>query len=1341
MATPLRALLLEDRLEDAAMLLFELRRAGFDPHPVRVSSEVDYLAALDDEFDIVIANYEMGSFDGLAALDLLQSRQLDLPFILISATSDEELAVESVRKGAADYLAKDRLERLGRAVARALDERQMRAEKRRGEAFLRLQERALTATANGVLICDAGQPDLPIIFCNRGFEQMTGYRIADVLGRNCRFLQGPETDPRTAEIIRQALAEEREVRVVIRNYRKDGSAFWNELAISPVRDGHVTHFIGISSDVSARKETEERLLRGERLLAQGQSVAHLGSFDWDIPTEQITWSEELYRIFGIEPGTRVSLAMIRRFLPPEDQPKMNGLIAPGPASDSIEFDHRILRPGGETRIVQLLAKRITNATGKVVRVSGTIQDITASRAAQAALRDSEARFRAIMDSAIDAVIIADEQLRITGFNPAAVTMFGRTHGEALGKPLRETILPKKDVAGNSGGFLRFLQSRENSDQGHRFEITAAHADGREFPAEITVTSASVDGRGAVTTYIRDLSAERAASALAAAKTDETLRQQSALLALASRQPSEYFASLQEILKCDAETLAVERVSFWNLRADATRLECQSLYLRTEGRLSDDPSGRPEMECPGCTDLLRLTEVLIVESALTDEKMSPFIEHIRALKIGAVLCVPVWAGAVVVGAVLHEHVGSDRIWSPEDLNFATSIASLVSLALAQRRRHEAEQALRESEERFRATFEQAAVGIGHLSLEGRWLWLNQRLCEIFGCSRGDLLSGGKGGTLHPEHPEPLAKGLQGLLKSEIDNFTSDQAFVRHDGSTVWVNITVGLKRSAAGEPLYFIAVLQDITDRKRAEERVLEQASLLDLTHDAIIVRDLEDRIVFWNHGAERLYGISGLEAIGLRESELLYIHSEDFEYGQGEVLEKGEWYGELRQRSRGQESEITVDARWTLVYGDDGEPRSILAINTDISGRKSLEDQFLRAQRMESIGTLASGVAHDLNNILAPILMAIPMLRGELPEKIRDSILDSMETSAQRGADIVRQVLTFARGVEGERVLLQPSHLLREMDKIAAETFPKTLAIRSDIPGDLWTVTGDATQLHQVLMNLCVNARDAMPDGGTLTVAAENFELDESSAAMTPGGRVGPYVMLQVSDTGIGIPRETLAKIFDPFFTTKELGKGTGLGLSTVMGIVKSHGGFLKVASEVGRGTTFRVYVPATVESRLMEREIQPMRLQRGNGELLLVVDDEASIRQVTAAILRKHGYEVLLACDGTDALATYAQRNGTVEAVLTDVVMPYIDGVALTRALKKLNPDVKIIASTGQGENARMGELHSLGVESFLSKPYTTEKLLRAIHELLAPDSDQPHKTTQIVGNVTNGVADLQVI
>ena len=247
----------------------------------------------------------------------------------------------------------------------------------------------------------------------------------------------------------------------------------------------------------------------------------------------------------------------------------------------------------------------------------------------------------------------------------------------------------------------------------------------------------------------------------------------------------------------------------------------------------------------------------------------------------------------------------------------------------------------------------------------------------------------------------------------------------------------------------------------------------------------------------------------------------------------------------------------------------------DLTERKKLEQQFLRAQRMESIGTLAGGIAHDLNNILAPILLSIGILKTTVTDPQAEMILETIEISAKRGADIVRQVLSFARGVEGERVEIQPKHLLKDLESIIHDTFPKNIRLEFSIPDETWTILGDPTQVHQILLNLCVNARDAMPNGGSLTVTVENRVLDEQYAAMNIQAKPGRYVQISVTDTGTGIPPDLVDKIFEPFFTTKELNKGTGLGLSTVMAIVKSHDGIINVYSEPGKGTTFKVYLPA----------------------------------------------------------------------------------------------------------------------------------------------------------------------
>jgi two-component system cell cycle sensor histidine kinase/response regulator CckA len=330
------------------------------------------------------------------------------------------------------------------------------------------------------------------------------------------------------------------------------------------------------------------------------------------------------------------------------------------------------------------------------------------------------------------------------------------------------------------------------------------------------------------------------------------------------------------------------------------------------------------------------------------------------------------------------------------------------------------------------------------------------------------------------------------------------------------------------------------------------------------------------------------------------------------------------------------------------------------------------------------------------------------------ALLSMIEESARRGANVVKQVLTFARGIEGERVVIKPTHLIHEMIDIAQKTFPKIIEIVGRYPDDLWSIEGDPTQLHQVLLNLSLNARDAMPNGGSLSLGAENFNVDENYASMMPGAKPGPHVMLRVSDTGGGMPRAMIDKIFDPFFTTKEVGKGTGLGLSTTLGIVKSHSGFISVYSEPEKGTTFKVFLPATaIQEELAQSKTSIVPIP-GNGERILVVDDEPNILGITKMILEKHKYDVVSANDGPEALAIFAQQMKSISVVLTDLSMPYMDGVALVRSLKKMRPDLSIVASTGQGEQVGVAELQSLGVKNFLTKPYDVPKLLRTVHDAL---------------------------
>jgi PAS domain S-box-containing protein len=504
------------------------------------------------------------------------------------------------------------------------------------------------------------------------------------------------------------------------------------------------------------------------------------------------------------------------------------------------------------------------------------------------------------------------------------------------------------------------------------------------------------------------------------------------------------------------------------------------------------------------------------------------------------------------------------------------------------------------------------------------------------------------------------------------------------------------------------------ERKRTEQKIAEQAALLDITTDAILVRDLENRILFWNKGAERLYGWKAEEAIGQPVDELLYKStSSQFQEAQTQLMETGEWYGELAHVTRAGKA-VLVASRWTLVRDKRGQPTSVLVVSTDITEKKQLEAQFLRAQRMESIGTLASGIAHDLNNILTPILANAQLLQMKIPnlEERSRQMLKTIELNTRRGATLVQQVLSFARGVEGKHTVLQIKHVIWEIQQMVEQTFPKSITVQTEIAKNLWIVAGNSTQLHQVLMNLCVNARDAMPRGGSLTLSAENVGIDEAYVRTHLDAKVGDYVRVTVADTGTGIDPDIIDRIFEPFFTTKEIGKGTGLGLSTVIGIIKSHNGFVEVISTIGKGTQFKIFLPAINATKPVDGPEPEVPI--GQGELILVVDDEAPIREVCQLALESYGYRALTVADGLQAIAAYGNRQHEVSLVLVDMMMPMMDGATTIRTLQSINPQVKIIAASGLTSSTQLTTDIRSGVQAFLPKPYTAEELVKTINTTL---------------------------
>lgn len=567
-------------------------------------------------------------------------------------------------------------------------------------------------------------------------------------------------------------------------------------------------------------------------------------------------------------------------------------------------------------------------------------------------------------------------------------------------------------------------------------------------------------------------------------------------------------------------------------------------------------------------------------------------------------------------------------------------------------------------------------------------------------------------LHPDDRpavEQMLVRFQG--EARIDVAEVDFRLQGKDESWRWFRArNTEFSRNADGAVVQILGSLQDITQRRAVTRRMRRQASLLNFARDAILEMDLEGRICFWNHGAADLYGWAPEAAQEACYFELLRAEPEISGSIIQTVLSSGGWSGELRLLKRDGE-EVVVQSRWSIV-AEEGEAASLLVIDTDISEKKALELQIIRSQRLESIGALAGGVAHDFSNILTPVLMGIEILRAQMEKPECLQILKTMEQTAGRGVGLIRQVLALARGGENSGSEVRPGKIIDEIAMIIRETFPSAIRLTTSFPPNLWSYSGDPTQLHQVLLNLCVNARDAMPRGGLLQLEAANVRLDENYARMAPRARPGAYVRISVMDEGEGIAPEHLGQIFDPFFTTKDIGKGTGLGLSTSRRIVESHGGFLNVSSQVGRGSRFDLFFPAEPgQDEGAEREQAGASIPCGRGECILIIDGDKSVGEMTAEALATYGYKVHAAVDGAEGVAIFAQNRGAIDLVLVDAEAQFLDGAATARVLRKLDPAVPIVAVCPAEAKRNLEE----GLfNTVLEKPFTAEEMLVAVRAVL---------------------------
>ena len=1050
----IRLLLIEDRPSDAELILHELRRAGYEPEWTRVETEPDYLAQLDQGWEIILADYNLPQFTGLRALELLNERGLAIPFIIVSGTIGEERAVQAMKDGASDYVMKDRLARLGPAVVRALREAALRRESKRAGAELRAATQLLASTVqtapDAIMALD---PQGRVILWNPAAERIFGWSAAEIHGQPCPHVP-PEKQGEFWSTFEGAKAGSPVVNLESQRRRKDGSLVEVSFSTAPLRDAE-GRFIGamaIFQDITERKRTESQL--------------------------------KCFASLGME------------------------------LSD---------------------AKSPSEAARTIVKAAA----------------------------------------ELLGWDACYLDLW---------KP----------------------------DQPHVTQLIGMDI---------------VNGQ----------------------------RVEVPLSPLAT-QPSPMMRRVMA--------------------------EGAQLILR-QGPADEQPP------------------------------LVPFGDTARRSQ--SLLLVPVRHGGQAIG-VLSVQTYRPNAYAASDLSTLQALADHCAGTLD---RLQAEEALRENEERLRVCIETTATGFVMVDANGCVLDANLHYAQLAGYEKVGQILGRSvtEWTAAYDQARNAAEIKKCVASGVVRGLQVD--YVHPDGVVVPIEINASIL--GVGDNLRVVTLCRDITERKRGEVKIREQAALLDQTSDAILVRTLDGLITFWNKGAEHLLGWTSQEMLGrnVKETQFAVVTPEKRAEIERHLLAQGYWAGEIDYVTKTGHTLIGM-ARTTVLRDAAGAPQSFLSLITDLTEQKKLEDQFLRAQRLEAVGTLAGGVAHDLNNILAPILMGAPMLR-ELPMPAEmASTLDAIESSAQRGTAVVRQLLTFSRGQTGQRIPIHLKHLLRDLHHIIGETFPKNITFTTSEAPDLWPLVADPTQLHQVLLNLCVNARDAMPEGGTLVVTAANFQADDQFAAMTTDARLGPYVHLQVSDTGTGIPSEHLEKIFDPFFTTKEVGQGTGLGLATVQRVVSGHGGLVRVHSQMGKGATFHIYLPAAPEAIPPASPALPTARLTGHGELILVVDDEGPIRRVTQQTLTRYGYRAVTAGDGTEAVSLFAQHQTEVRAVLTDLMMPGLDGLALVKILARMAPTLPVVISTGLGsdpsQHEKLAALERLGVTIVLTKPYTADDLLNALHAALSP-------------------------
>ncbi|MBI3884999.1 MAG: PAS domain S-box protein [Opitutae bacterium] len=1371
--------------------------------------------------------------------------------------------------------------------------------KRHQAAALHLiYQRAITTSSAGMIVCDARQPDCPIIEVNPRFEQMTGYAAAEIVGRGCRFLQGPASDPAARAALRDGVRHAVEARVTILNYRKDGTTFWNEVTIYPVRDaaGQVTHFVGQQTDVTERVLAEQASRQGHEMLQRANAalieLARSRCFQTGDAAGFYREITEALRSGLTADRTAVWLAT------PDDRRLVAQDIFDRPPAAAEAGHTRGLELAQEDFPEYFLAlqqERFVSAADaprdpRTERLSGHWEGRTMSAMLSAGVRRGGRHVGTICAALFHRVHrwTREEELFIGGVADLVALFLEGLDRRRVEEELRESqtrLLEAQRIAG-IGNWERTLpdQTLRLSEQVYRIFGRDPATFGNTFAAFLDIVHP--DDRAAVSAAARHAEATGAYDVeyrvVRPGGEVRSVRAQGEAARGADGRVRRVFGTVQDVtdqravlasLRRSEERLAeAQRIAHlgnweWNIAANTVWRsdEVFRIYERTPAELPPTFEAFLAVVHPDDREL--------VTSTVRDSvgALQPYSLDYRVfLPSGKV-------------RIIYEHgrVVADAAGRPVRLFGTVQDVTKQRLALA---------ALRDSAERFRATFEQAAVGVAHVSLDGHWLRVNARLCEIVGYRREELTQLTFRDVTHPEDLADNQESVEQLRAGRTRHSTQEKRYLRKDGGVVWINLTVSLVRDRLGQPLYYIAVVEDIMRRKLAEAALQEKEAHLRaiIANEPECVQRMDRRgqILEINPAGLAMLEADTLEQLVARDATELV----------GEKY-RDAWREMLAATFRGEpqklEFEITAlrgARRWVELHsaplreaGEQGEVKSILAVLRDSTQRRQaeiafetllrstaaavgvdffptlvkelgallvvrhvyvaeivpeephrartlafcrggelaenfeyelarspchdamqsgtlsirekvrtlypdchasrvlgaesflgiplysnrrevigffavlddrpatfdrlsrslisvfavrveaelqrlhaeedrrrIETQFFQAQKMEALGTLAGGVAHDFNNILTGILNYAELAKMSAPENTEVvNYIDEVTNAGRRARDLVAQILAFSRS---ELCAPQPMHLdpvVREALRLLRSTLPANVEIVQRMADDAPVVLADPSQMHQVVMNLCVNASQAIRDRtGRIEVGLAAFKADRKFVHQHPGFPPGVALKLTVSDTGPGMDQRTLNRIFEPFFTTKAPGEGTGLGLPVVHGIVKNHRGVIEVFSQPGEGVTVQVYLPAYDSAN--DRESgdpwngDPSPAPAGRQERILLVDDEVGVADSTRLMLENLGYRVTMHCDSEQAYDVFAQAPDQYDLVLTDYLMPRMNGVVLAEKILALRSEMPILMTSGFVSNWSPEKLREHGIRDLVPKPTSVVDLAWIISRTL---------------------------